>query len=239
MLAVSEKGRDNQYKLHYGTNGQYYLKLTNPSNFIPFSIQGPYLKGLDWLGSQGLYWHENGQKRRLQIRLPNGKPGVIENRLVMHGWMAPGSSKLNNAWLVRDPESKQTYVYHINEQAKPQLITDYFPENAYPCLSRDANGHWWYPTSQGLERRDPSLTLFLDSDPNMVQGLHSLQPDLKGHMWFGGYTGIGGFSVFDGRSLRRIPHGSTVLQILPGSYRNPQGDLFFFTEKNSPLARAN
>jgi hypothetical protein len=69
----------------------------------------------------------------------------------------------------------------------------------------------------------------------MVNGLHTIVEDRQGRIWMGGYGGIGGFSVFDGKTLKRKVFTDGSIRIMPGAMMSKSGTLYFISEYEDGL----
>ncbi len=93
----------------------------------------------------------------------------------------------------------------------------------------DHTGDLWVASQQGLTRISPGILECFDDHPGMVSSVYTLQEDIKGNIWFGGYGS--GMCYFDGTSIHPSPKGiQHVRSFLPGKYIDPQGNMAFWTE---------
>ncbi|MBL0007211.1 MAG: histidine kinase [Saprospiraceae bacterium] len=96
-------------------------------------------------------------------------------------------------------------------------------------MTLDQTGELWVASLQGLTRISPGILECMDDQPGMVSSLSTLQEDLIGNIWFGGYGS--GMCYFDGNSFHPGPASiNQVKSFLPGKYIDPQGNLAFWTE---------
>jgi hypothetical protein len=179
-------------------------------------------------------WYQNGRTRPLQVTLPGGEWGEIVARVSLFPWNAhPTFSGL----FVRSPADNRFHLYAIEGLDSLRLLMSHVPGNASRYFAQDPQGNWWAGTSTGVVRTNSKLLTFSESFPEMINGLHAIGEDAEGRIWLGGYNGLGGFSVFDGKELSRHHIGTTSFPVLPGALRSASGALYFFTEHTPNLAR--
>ncbi len=96
-------------------------------------------------------------------------------------------------------------------------------------LAIDKQKHVWIGSQGGLTRVFPEITTFIEGDQNMVSGLHVINEDDRGRIWFGGYTS--GLCYFDGSQLNLAPPDAhQYKRFLPGAFRDENGNMAFWTE---------
>lgn len=92
-------------------------------------------------------------------------------------------------------------------------------------------GDYWLSTHEGLLRANPNVLSFMQSQTNMVSSLHAINEDRLGRIWFGGYGD--GLCYYNGKTLKRPGESFRELKrILPGSYRDEKGRVYFWEETN-------
>ncbi|MCK6691668.1 MAG: histidine kinase [Thermoanaerobaculia bacterium] len=102
----------------------------------------------------------------------------------------------------------------------------------FTVCARGHDGSYWIPTRNGLIRLFPAvLQCKPEENPQMPADLHTICEDAKGRIWFGSYTD--GLGYFDGRHIGRKPEIG-LNRFLPGSYRDQDGRMYFWTEMDVP-----
>jgi ligand-binding sensor domain-containing protein len=136
------------------------------------------------------------------------------------------------------------YVIYTRSNAKEFIrIQDHQILNTgstgvYPInnIEFDKIGNIWLGTHDGLKYLDPHISSISDSDPEMVSAIHVITEDVEGNIWFGGYQT--GWSYFDGYNVYRDKfYGNLLDFILPGSYREENGDFYFFTSERGTISK--
>lgn len=247
--------------MNYTEDGFPYLHFTHSSNFghyIRFgsgfqdSLKYPYPFFLRVLanGSPGgfffqdgrLGWYEAGESTPVSLLMPNGREAQAVSRVDIRKRQV-GAAKEERPFglIVKDPDTENLLLGMVDEDRKLRILLDHVPDNYMPAFTQDGEGAWWFSTSSGVMRANPFLLTFSETYPDMVYGLHAIGEDEDGRIWMGGYHGQGGFSVFDGKALRRVKLEGETTRVLPGSYRSPSGSLYFLTERlqNSLVAVQN
>ena len=99
-------------------------------------------------------------------------------------------------------------------------------------LTLDKSGHIWASSQGGLMRIDPAILKCHEGHQNMVSSLNVINEDDHGKIWFGGYSD--GLCYFDGKNIISAPTvASRFKRFLPGSYRDSNGNMAFWTEDYS------
>ncbi|MGB3075955.1 MAG: hypothetical protein WBB36_11570, partial [Chitinophagales bacterium] len=112
-----------------------------------------------------------------------------------------------------------------------QLARFYCPHRTLN-FTLDHSGHLWVSSQGGLMRIDPAIIQCHEGHPNMVASLNVINEDDKGRIWFGGYSD--GLCYFDGQNVNPAPSdASHFKRFLPGSYRDVNGNMAFWTEDYS------
>ncbi|MCB9284407.1 MAG: histidine kinase [Lewinellaceae bacterium] len=224
----TENQETHQYMLYYGEGFTNRLELVDPL-FQPLYIHGRSLTGLTFLKGR-YYWFSKGRYLPLVIQLPNGREGRIVQSVGMDHWDFSLQNLIMSGLIVQDPVDNTLHLYELDSLGSPQLVFSYLHRDFNRTYSEDAHGNWWYGTATGLVRTDKVFYTFDGENPQMIAGLHVIGEDEKGQIWLGGYSGTGGFSVYDGALLSKYPLEGRALPVLPGVYRSPAGNCYFFTE---------
>jgi hypothetical protein len=248
--------------MNYTEDGFPYLSFTRPSDFGHYIRFGPgfqdsleyphpfFLPRVLANGRPGgfffqngrLGWYEAGESKLVSLLMPNGREAQAVSRVDIRKRQV-GAAKEERPFglIVKDPDTENLLLGMVDEDRKLRILLDHVPDNYMPAFTQDGEGAWWFSTSSGVMRANPFLLTFSETHPNMVYGLHAIGEDEEGRIWMGGYHGQGGFSVFDGKALRRAPLEGEPTRVLPGSYRSPSGSLYFLTEhlQNSLVAVQN
>ncbi|MCC6723645.1 MAG: histidine kinase [Saprospiraceae bacterium] len=232
IVLVMEDTTEGQYLFRYGKGFQKRFALPASSFYTTF-FEGDDIRGAYTQGGQVYFW-QKGQSRPLQATLSDGRKGQVIGLLGFYGTpTVPPRLTAHVGVLVKNPLDGSLSVYAVDSLGHTQLLFNGLDKefnNSGILLGPD--GHWWYNTSSGIVRTDPALLTFNNATPNMVNGLHAINEDGQGRIWMGGYNGEGGFAVFDGKTLQK-PEPPTNVPVLPGSWRSPEGKLFFYM--NAPL----
>jgi hypothetical protein len=108
--------------------------------------------------------------------------------------------------------------------------------NTLGTCAKAPDGSFWIASRNGLIRLFPAFLDFLTSEENWyLSDLHALCEDKSGRMWFGSYSY--GFSVFDGREVRRGPDDLKDARVLPGSARTNRGEMLFWLESDEAKSK--
>lgn len=100
----------------------------------------------------------------------------------------------------------------------------------------DQAGNFWVSSHSGLVKVFPAFMGFFETNPNMVSGLHTINEDPAGNIFFGAYRN--GYAVFDGNAVIR-PRQDTLIHFMPGSWRDEQGMMYFMKEQPSGFFRSD
>jgi len=140
---------------------------------------------------------------------------------------------------------KDIFLYHSNPVKDENFrIFDVFAQTTSTALSHfvsfrlkesvismalDKTGDLWVASLQGLTRISPGVLECFDDQPGMVSSLSTLQEDLDGNIWFGGYGS--GLCYLNSVGFHPCPKGlQKVKSFLPGKYIDPEGSMAFWTE---------
>ncbi|MCB0546829.1 MAG: histidine kinase [Phaeodactylibacter sp.] len=105
-------------------------------------------------------------------------------------------------------------------------------------IQMDGAGNFWLPSQGGLVKVFPAFLGCFESNPNMAGGLHSINEGPEGNIWFGFYRH--GFSKFNGDEVIRVPQSSPFFtHIMPGTWRDEAGYMYFFNESWYGLFKTN
>ena len=173
---------------------------------------------------------KNGQSKAFSLFFPVGE---VADTLKFQVFGKPDSSifitgeksienKLRHIWEIKNE-------HQISYLGKAEITS---PNNSFTV---DRVGNWWMGTHEGLVKITPSMLHFSSDDSGMIKSLHTITEDALGRIWFGGYGT--GFSVWDGLHLTKpvLSHvegvdKSPYSHVMPGSYRNSRGELFFLLD---------
>ena len=236
----------------YGDNNRYLMKnLSSQDSFVcyfgknfeqSFLLDKSILHIIDPREKRFLirvnsrfYWEENGSRRVFEPVLPDGSVGQILLWQPLFKWENGPLPDSRNGFQVKHPTLDLLYLYELHDDGSLELLLSHLDKDVQKFFAQDPLGHWWYTTSTGIVRTDQSQLVFDQSAPEMVSGLHSINQDAEGNIWFGGYNGQGGFSVFDGKQLRRRIFSEVNLRVMPGAHLGKSGNLYFFTEGSMGL----
>ena len=94
----------------------------------------------------------------------------------------------------------------------------------------DKNGNLWVSSHHGLKKVYSNVHSFNEHRDDLVPALHVINEDRDGNIWFGGY--YTGTCFFDGHEIiTNSRNGPKGVQLLPGSYRDAKGNMFFLDGK--------
>ncbi len=225
---------DNRTTLQYGEKFAKSIDLPHPS-FYPIYVGEQDVRGL--VVKEGkLYWYAQRQSRPLDILLPSGRKGEYVDRVYLRHWDFHANNNALSGVVVKDPSDDTFYLYRLDSLGQSILLSSHLHGDYYAgAFAEDKYGNWWYGTSTGLVRTNPAFKTFNQSNPAMVSGLHAIGEDEDGNIWLGGYNGLGGFAVFDGKKLHRRTFSRDAMGILPGSLRSKAGTLYFFNQNSQGL----
>ncbi|MFZ1704477.1 MAG: two-component regulator propeller domain-containing protein [Saprospiraceae bacterium] len=94
----------------------------------------------------------------------------------------------------------------------------------------DKQDNLWYPSHNGLYRRNPHIRYFSEKSIHLFNSLHTIAEDDAGRIWFGGYN-QSGWSYWEGKNGLKRPKDQHLLSnnVLPGSL-SYKGKIYFFDE---------
>ncbi|HZV69986.1 MAG TPA: histidine kinase [Saprospiraceae bacterium] len=120
-------------------------------------------------------------------------------------------------------------VYYSDSTQQFQAMAIFENPNRNIQMTIDKQGHLWAASQAGLVRINPGILQCFENNNNMVASLHSINEGKKGQIWFGGYES--GLCYFDGEKINPAPkETSHYKRILPGSYRDENANMAFWTE---------
>jgi len=114
-------------------------------------------------------------------------------------------------------------------------LINYYVESATSIRFAIApNGDFWQTGHTGLRRIVPHTEVFPSGAPEMVGSLHAIAEAANGDVLLGGYGT--GFTRYNGETLYRERNNSLVKtrQVMPGSFRDTDGNLLFMNEFGGP-----
>ncbi len=211
--------------------GQYVIFNTKTKQSVWQS--GQISEGIFFLDRYQLWYHgreffivANGKRQRLKFSLPDKKNLSLIDYIDMRT-----KSGRKPGFLVKD-EQGEFHVLSLDQYGNPTLILEKIAKNYGQCFTQDNQYNWWYTTTgDALVRNRQGILSFPESQPNMIQGLHTFAEDEKGYIWMGGYSGQGGFTVWNQQGLVRPTAKLPDFQpIMPGAYSDPDGGIFYFAD---------
>jgi len=120
-------------------------------------------------------------------------------------------------------------VYSIDPQGNTQLLSTFRSGHEHASVAMDHMGNVWSGSHNGLSRIQTNILQCHDDVPHMVSNIHVINEDYQGRIWFGGYTT--GSCYFENGTIHPVtPDAERFKSFLPGSYRNANGDMAFWTE---------
>lgn len=193
----------------------YLLNLfesdSDPGNlkiYVYHSGKRAPLKGRDWMG-----------RRREFV---NYTFNSFRDKVFMYGRPPPGIAQSNDEMEIWEILPSGEAVFHARFLLSADL-------NAIR-IQMDAAGNFWMPSQSGLVKVLPAFLGCFESNPNMAGGLHAINEDSEGNIWFGFYRH--GFSKFDGDRIVQVPPPPSlpVLHLMPGSWKDEESYMYFFNE---------
>jgi len=146
-------------------------------------------------------------------------------------------NNISAAFSIQNKENKKdVYLFDDHDNTLNKIYSDLHEGFRSSPIVKDPDQNLWYPTLNGLFRRNPHIITFSESSPDMVNGLHTIAEDDQGKIWFGGYNQAG-WSYWDGNTIKR-PKDKGLLfnRVLPGS-AYIDGRIWFFEESLEPFAQ--
>ncbi|MCB0584536.1 MAG: histidine kinase [Phaeodactylibacter sp.] len=165
------------------------------------------LEGQDWKGRQR--------------RFSNYLLSTAQGRVFLFGHPPPGIALADDEMEIWEVEPSGRVIFHARFLL-PAVLSTSLPQP-------DAAGNFWLASQGGLVKVFPAFLGCFQSSPNMASGLHAISEDVQGNIWFGFYRH--GFSKFDGvRIIPVAPSSIPFTHIMPGSWRDEEGWMYFFNE---------
>lgn len=236
-------------------NGDVYINFNTPGSTLPLvrygdgfkkSIQVPgrpynmyFSVGGSLAGAvmqnDEICWYTEGTCKPILPELPSGGVGKPVSWIWIKYANAP-SHTYSAGLIVQTQDKKSWYLYELDSLGSARHLfgpqAGDFPRG---YVWKDKLQNWWYSLSNGIVRLDENLLTFDETNPDMVNGLHAIGEDVQGNIWMGGYNGIGGFAVFDGRELHRRIFTNVQMAVMPGTVRSSSGTLYFLSEYQGGL----
>lgn len=199
------------------------LRFFTPSKYYAFSYE-----------SAAVYYYENRKKqKKISINLGKNQGSVLSNFTIQ----TPNkvSSNLKYGYIATGPNNQWKYIFAPHSPDSLILWASHLPNSVDVQGTQTPSGEFWLSSNEGLLHVNPSMLEFSSTDGNMVSGLHTINEDSKGNIWFGGYTNSG-FIIYDGTNFRR-PSDVELhkLRVLPGSMSYQEEALLFFYENQVGL----
>jgi len=169
----------------------------------------------------------------IKIIAPSNSPVKFVKLIYLHSNSAVNSEELIPYYFLFETISdKKLHLYQSDFYGNTKLILEDVPADIGKNMTRDHFGRLWICTSSGVCKIDPSQLSFNENRSEMVKGLHVINEDNKGQIWFGGYHSMMLFSRYDGFRLKsQTSSGPVKLHgLLPGTYKDRSGHLYFFSE---------
>ena len=127
---------------------------------------------------------------------------------------------------LQDPDLYQIVQFADTLTFKP--VATFRSSTPHINFTIDSSGHFWIASHRGLLEVNPEVLTFYEDQPGMIASLHNINEDKYGNIWFGGYGT--GMCYFDGQYLQSSIH-PPYQRILPGSFHDLQGYMYFFDEQ--------
>ncbi len=146
-------------------------------------------------------------------------------------------NNISAAFSIQNNQNKKdVYLFDSHNNTLNKIYSDLHEGFRSSPIVKDPDQNLWYPTLNGLFRRNPHILSFSESSADMVNGLHTIAEDDQGKIWFGGYNQAG-WSYWDGNTIKR-PKDKGLLfnRVLPGS-AYIDGRIWFFEESFEPFAQ--
>lgn len=230
----TEMDGSGTYKIRYGEGFRQVFEVDNIT-FTPSYLNTDDMRGIFPKGEQ-FFWLAKGKYHPISIHLPDGQRGrIVELAFISRRRDDKRTGFHETGLIVESPDTRVRYLYAMSPEGRSQLLLTHLARDHYSFFSQDTKGQWWYGSSTGIIRTDHTKLAFDQSNPDMVSGLHAIAEDAQGRIWLGGYNDGGWFSVFERDRLSRRQFEAHSLSILPGTYRNKQGVLYFFAEGDHGL----
>lgn len=131
-------------------------------------------------------------------------------------------------------------IWEMDEQGQVHLYVRFQISATIADISpqMDAAGNFWLHAHSGLVKVFPAFFACFETNPQMNGGLHAISEDAQGQVWFGSYRH--GFAVFDGDQIKPPPaEAEQFRHIMPGSWRDDQGFMYFFKENDYGFFKTN
>ncbi|MCB9295615.1 MAG: histidine kinase [Lewinellaceae bacterium] len=155
---------------------------------------------------------------------------AVQGRVLLHGTPPPEIAQ----------SDEETEIWEVDASGRSVFLARFSLPAALgvPISQPDAAGNFWLPSQGGLVKVFPAFLGCFQSNPNMASGLHAISEDAAGDIWFGFYRH--GFSKFDGDKIIPVPPSSIPFpHIMPGSWRDEQGWMYFFNERGYGFFKTN
>ncbi|MGB4847861.1 MAG: hypothetical protein WBP41_08080, partial [Saprospiraceae bacterium] len=146
---------------------------------------------------------------------------ALEDRMLMYH-----SKPLSNG------TNREVTVYVSDHDNHFYHLARFYNPHRTLGFTLDNSGHLWVSSQGGLMRIDPAIIQCHEGHPNMVASVNVINEDDKGRIWFGGYSD--GLCYYDGYNVITAPSdASHFKRFLPGTYRDLNGNMAFWTEDYS------
>ncbi len=119
-----------------------------------------------------------------------------------------------------------------------QIVANFSASGILHGHTFDFEENLWFATHDGLHKVSANIYSFNESRDDLIPALHTINEDINGNMWFGGfYTG---FCQFNGNNMifesNLNPKG---YKLLPGSYRDGHGNMYFWDSDQGLMYQQN
>ncbi|HMQ46348.1 MAG TPA: histidine kinase [Saprospiraceae bacterium] len=225
---------ESSFNYFYQANNEWQTQTTKIGGLQPYFLENGKLAGIIRMEDKP-YWYSQEKISPIVPVLPNDRKGYAITPIDIHFWARKSKAAFPGI-IVEDETNHQWHLYEMDHLGQPHHrlgpLSGEFPRMS---IAQDRNGDWWYGNSNGIVRVIDNLLHFDETNPEMVGGLHTIVEDNQWQIWMGGYGGIGGLTVFDGKNLRRQHFTDASLRILPGGIRSQSGTLYFLSEYEGGL----
>ena len=176
-----------------------------------------------------IFWLKNGDKQPVYIEDEGGKAVEVQNcelRIIQDKlWFVrnnltffQGNDNIYEIWKMENDFSFSLYC-------RFELVAP----TAVRAFEIDKLGNVWIASHAGILKVYPSILFCSEEHPNMVGGMHVMNEDEKGNIWFGSYRN--GMAKFNGSVIEKAPLAAQPYQrFLPGTWKDEDGFMYFFLE---------
>lgn len=183
-------------------------------------------KNIRYLFLNEEYYYTFDPKGYIELHRANGSIEKIVNSSVYFEKL----SSEENGFMAQTilPPYNGKGIYYFSEKGYSDLLFQL--DIPVTNVTRDQQGHYWFASQTGLGKVTPWILHFFDDQPGMIPNLHSIGQDDRGNIWFGGYRD--GFAYYDGSQVTPYKIDGSPWRVLPGSFTEKSGTMYFWTELN-------